>query len=354
MCLDADSGHKPLLLMKPWSFGDVHLDLLLRSSTMSLPIAYSHDRTADDPWLEKSSASSSAMVDLATASSDSETNVESTLENTETAVWDLETFILWIDVRKCWIEDTVETEERFAESLTLVPPEEQNSLRRFHFRRDAAQHLASLLLQHLVISQLADVPWVESRVSRTFMGRPFHEQARFDYNVSHHSGRVAIGVRVADSRHIGIDVVDPEDATRNWKPGWIDDFHDIFTESEYAQILRDGKKEIEITKRRLFTFWALKEAYTKAVGIGLVADLRTIEFSRVEDVDITERPYTRSTICKVNNEVIDWRFEVFALEDDLILATATTNEGLFGGGTTKIKKIELDYITKVAVQYHLP
>jgi phosphopantetheinyl transferase len=186
------------------------------------------------------------------------------------------------------------------------------------------------------------------------MGRPFHEQARFDYNVSHHSGRVAIGVRVADSRHIGIDVVDPEDATRNWKPGWIDDFHDIFTESEYAQILRDGKKEIEITKRRLFTFWALKEAYTKAVGIGLVADLRTIEFSRVEDVDITERPYTRSTICKVNNEVIDWRFEVFALEDDLILATATTNEGLFGAGTTKIKKIELDYITKVAVQYHLP
>ncbi|KAK9241344.1 hypothetical protein V1525DRAFT_7303 [Lipomyces kononenkoae] len=290
------------------------------------------------------------MVDSAPSCSDS----PSILENTDDSVWDLETFILWIDVRKYWIEDTVEAEERFAKALTLVAPEEQTSLRRFHFRRDAAQHLASLLLQHLVICQLADVPWVESRVSRTLMGRPFHEQARFDYNVSHHSGRVAIGVRVADQRHIGIDVVDPEDATRNWKPGWIDDFHDIFTESEYAQILRDGKKEDGITKRRLFTYWALKEAYTKATGIGLVSDLKSIEFSKVEDVDINEKPYTRSTICKVNNGLIDWRFEIFALEGGLVLASATTNEGLFTQTATTVKEIDFDYITKIAVQYHLP
>ncbi|KAK9368663.1 hypothetical protein V1509DRAFT_652919 [Lipomyces kononenkoae] len=306
-------------------------------------------QTAEDVSLEISSAWSSAMVDSAAALCDS----PPIPEDTEDSVWDLETCILWIDVRKYWIEDSVEAEESFAKGLTLVSPEEQASLRRFHFRRDAAEHLASLLLQHLVICQLADVSWVDSRVSRTLMGRPFHEQARFDYNVSHHSGRVAIGVRVADQRHIGIDVVDPEDATKNWKPGWIDDFHDIFTKSEYAQILRDGKKEDGITKRRLFTYWALKEAYTKATGIGLVTDLKTIEFSKVEDVDINEKPYTRSTICKVNNELIDWRFEIFALEDGLVLASATTNEGLFTETATKVKEIDFDYITKLAVQYHL-
>ncbi|KAK9243367.1 hypothetical protein V1506DRAFT_544753 [Lipomyces tetrasporus] len=294
------------------------------------------------------------MIDLASASLDDATSVPSTLESTASTVWDLETFILWIDVRSCWIDDSVEAKELFAESLTLVSPEEQNSLRRYHFRRDAAEHLASLLLQHLVISQLADLPWIESRVSRTMMGRPFHETGRFDYNVSHHGGRVAIGVRLADQRHIGIDLVDPEEATRNWKQGWIDDFHDIFSDSEYAQILRDGKKENEITKRRLFTFWALKEAYTKAVGIGLVTDLKSIEFTSVEDVDTNERPYTRSTICKVKNELIDWRFEIFALEEGLILASATTNDGLTSTDKTKTKKIDLDYVTKAAAPFHFP
>ncbi|KAK9467152.1 hypothetical protein V1512DRAFT_262074 [Lipomyces arxii] len=262
--------------------------------------------------------------------------------------WDSDVFVVWVDVRTCWTDSEVIADEHFAECLQYISAEELERLRKFHFRLDAAQHLASLLLQHHVIRHLTGVPWRNSFISRTILGRPYFHGARFDYNVSHHSGRVAIGVRLADRRSIGVDLVDPKEASKRWKPGWMDDFTEVFTDREYDQILYGDTTENDpIAKRRLFSFWALKEAYIKATGSGLVTNLKAIEFSSVEDVNLDFKPYTNKIVCIRSSELLDWRFELFALEDGLIFAVATPNDGLLED-QTKIKKICIQDVLKNA------
>ncbi|KAK9476626.1 4'-phosphopantetheinyl transferase superfamily [Lipomyces japonicus] len=257
--------------------------------------------------------------------------------------WDAECVVLYADVRSLWLGNSSASEESFAKYVSLLPAYEQLALKKYHFRSDAVQHLVSLLLQHAVISQLQGIAWKDSRITRSTSGRPSYQSARFDYNVSHHGGLVAIGVRTVNSKRIGVDIVDIDEATKNWRSGWENDFHDVFTENEYKTILseRDSYK----IKRRLFTFWALKEAYTKAIGVGLLSDLKSVEFTNVGDIDVSGLDHYSKTLCKVNGEPIDWRFELFALEKTVIMAVATSNDDLLENKTS-VKLINLQDIIK--------
>ncbi|KAK9453895.1 hypothetical protein V1511DRAFT_503515 [Dipodascopsis uninucleata] len=271
--------------------------------------------------------------------------------------WDQELLLLYMDVENLWSEDNPKKSEEFAEALCLVTAEEQFSLRRYHFRNDTKTHLASLLLQRFVIANLTRESWVKIHIQKTINGRPFCAGADFDYNVSHHGGRVAICVRQVDRHPVGLDLVDLKVATKNWTETsegtkWVKDFTDIFTEVEYSQIMR-SENDIEITKRRLFTFWALKEAYTKAIGVGLVTDLKSIEFSNVPDVCFPHNPHSRSAQCVVNGKPLDWRLDVIAPESDIILALATPETGLVTE-STEIRKIDVEDIFKIAQPFSKP
>lgn len=57
--------------------------------------------------------------------------------------------------------------------------------------------------------------------------------------------------------------------------------------------------------KRFFWMWTLKEAYTKALGLGLGFDFRRIEFDVVEG------------IVRVDGKVPEgWRFNKFVINDD--------------------------------------
>jgi 4'-phosphopantetheinyl transferase len=57
--------------------------------------------------------------------------------------------------------------------------------------------------------------------------------------------------------------------------------------------------------KRFFWMWTLKEAYTKALGLGLGFDFKRIEF------DVVER------IVRVDGKVPEgWRFNKFVINDD--------------------------------------
>ncbi|KAK9379427.1 uncharacterized protein V2V93DRAFT_387936 [Kockiozyma suomiensis] len=249
----------------------------------------------------------------------------------------------WVDLRQLWPE-TEHGNIQFSCALSYLPTHEQDSVRRFHFRRDASTHLASLLLQHATITSLAQQQWCESSITRSQSGRPSASKpVAFDYSVSHHGSRVVIAVRndkdIALSRRIGADLVDLSSAGTSH----IDDFREVFAPEECASIAPDPSTPAQPVL--LFSYWALKEAYTKALGVGLVTDLHSIVFSNVPNLTLSDLPYSDAIRCHRNGKSLPWRFELFMLDGGLLLAIATPLEGLLHPGEpTAVSPISLQDI----------
>ncbi|KAA8895717.1 hypothetical protein FN846DRAFT_320170 [Sphaerosporella brunnea] len=195
------------------------------------------------------------------------------------------------------------THSQFTLLLPLLPPQTQTSITRYHFPEDRSLSLGSALLQrHLICAHYAQYTTLRSApLSRDpLSGRPFHTAGAgvADYNVSHHSPRleypsggerciVALAAIVgaeAWGRRVGVDVV-PTTHRRDGAEEFVDTFcgadhAGVFTAYERAVVM--AQPGIEGRVRRLYLLWALKEAYTKAIGVGVVMDLTKIEFRGLE------------------------------------------------------------------------
>ncbi|KAG6880065.1 hypothetical protein C0992_006877 [Termitomyces sp. T32_za158] len=78
------------------------------------------------------------------------------------------------------------------------------------------------------------------------------------------------------------------------------------------------------TLKRFFWLWTMKEAYTKALGLGLGFDFRRIEY------DVGE------SVVRVDKEIaLGWRFTKFVLTDEDDLYQGVVAEYI-GGTTTEI------------------
>jgi 4'-phosphopantetheinyl transferase len=201
-------------------------------------------------------------------------------------------------------------------------------------------------------------------------GRPYHTQSeedtalltppkrkpRFleDFNVSHAAGIVVLAARVSEieppmqnpflehpsslvpvefqrrKRKIGVDVVPTKhspptgpdmgkrEATDEENDKWIKNFigSQIFTKLEEDQIL--GETDSKRRVRKLYLLWALKEAYVKAIGTGLVTDLLAVEFRNTPlfDVDEKQRRFQGAELYIGGEKTNDWYLEVTAYGGD--------------------------------------
>lgn len=193
-----------------------------------------------------------------------------------------------------------------------------------------------------------------------------------DYNVSHSSGIVIIAARVSEvpvlpaellsvpqamvpveykprKRKIGVDVVPTfhsprtgdgagvREATDEENEQWINGLigADVYTPLEERTIL--GQSDSRRRVRCLYLFWALKEAYVKAVGTGIVTNLLGIEFRNVRlfDIDEGKRKCTDFELWVDGQKKNDWYLEVTAYgesepsgEATHYLAVASEVEGI--------------------------
>ncbi|MFE9446527.1 4'-phosphopantetheinyl transferase family protein [Streptomyces sp. NPDC006602] len=119
-----------------------------------------------------------------------------------------------------------------------------------------------LLLRH-VVAVVAGTEPGRVVVGRDGDGRPFlHRPAGLDVGISHTAGMLVVGV--ARGRRIGVDV---EASDRSLlAPGFAEKF---CHPQELAELsgLRPAERNL-----RLVRLWTLKEAYTKALGVGLAHD----------------------------------------------------------------------------------
>ena len=134
----------------------------------------------------------------------------------------------------------------------------------------------------------------------------------WNYNVSHHGTVVAI----ASDAHtlVGVDVVRFTD--RPHRKTSIEDFFrafaDHFNPSEWVFIR--GEEDEAIQYHRFYQLWSLKEAYIKAVGVGLGFSLLRAEFVQATSA--------RWELYLDGQRAIGWHFTCTQLDSTHVVSVA--------------------------------
>lgn len=304
-----------------------------------------------------------------------------------------------------WYMDTRNLSQ--TESLPLIEtlqPPVQTKIRKYYNVADRQMSLASSLLKYLYIHRTCRVPWDKVVVGRTPdpHRRPCYVSTDngdgdstplIEFNVSHQASLIALAGCVLPNDpefrktsgkispdpnikptqksppQIGIDITCTQERSRRntsnspqtvaAMSSFIDIFSEAFSPREIAEMRSNpandpnfsgssfegaSAKSVQFRLRRFYTYWALKEAYIKMVGEGLLAPwLQELEFMDVHP----PQPRRRAIHSTSNNEgknswgkpesdigiflhgdkVDGVRMETVAFEDKYIIATSARGTG---------------------------
>lgn len=153
--------------------------------------------------------------------------------------------------------------DRLKQYQSLLSAGERERYQRFHFDRDRHHYLVAHALLRRVLSAYVDVDPSSWQFSSNHHGRPEISApdiaAPLRFNLTHTTGLVACVVTLEVD--CGIDV---ERLSARGNPMAIAE--KMFAVSEQQVLKRlDG----EVFLDRFFTYWTLREAYCKALGVGI-------------------------------------------------------------------------------------
>ncbi len=187
-------------------------------------------------------------------------------------------------------------------SFQLIRPRAFNSqhtqeaeaarIRRFYHDKDQRLALGSVLLQRAAACWVLGDAFLTLRVERSEHNKPFvatrgRRLPGWGFNVSHH-GAWAVLAAERDAA-VGTDLVDLRDGPL--EPGvtsleYLGHFRRHLTPAEWDALvaLPDGGDGGSARYRAFYRVWAVKEAYAKALGLGLSFPIRRIECPVVDVV----------------------------------------------------------------------
>ncbi|KAI0786329.1 hypothetical protein C8Q75DRAFT_266823 [Abortiporus biennis] len=177
-------------------------------------------------------------------------------------------------------------------ALALVDAKSRQKLKQFYHKEDAFRGLIARLLPRLLVKEY-DIGSEDLFFGTTQHGKPYMtiaSAAPIGYNITHDNGLIGMVYSTGDdlfadppAYRLGIDVMklSPPKGER------IIDFINIFSEQltalERSILLTNPPLPESETLRRFYLIWTLKEAYTKALGLGLGFDFRQIEYDVPRD-----------------------------------------------------------------------
>lgn len=205
---------------------------------------------------------------------------------------------------------------QLARCTSLLSPEEKDRHRRFKFEKDRHQFLVAHAMVRTVLSSYVDVHPSAWQFSYNPHGRPeisapdINTPLRF--NLSHTDGLVACLVT------LDLDCgVDAENILRPGNPQGIAER--MFAASErHALNQLQGQAFLE----RFFTYWTLREAYSKAIGLGLSSPMKHFGFEWVERDQFRIR-----FDAPPEPPLLDWQFTVLKPGPAHIAAIAICSDG---------------------------
>ncbi|KAF9246978.1 hypothetical protein BU15DRAFT_84556 [Melanogaster broomeanus] len=211
----------------------------------------------------------------------------------------------------------------YQSALPLVDQAAQSKIKRFHRREDACRTPASLSYPRIsrsdrvhlsfpkdlliggllprVLLRKRGVPKDAVAFAVTESGKPYCTTPGIDppigFNVTHDESVIAMAFGTGDlgppAYTIGVDVMQLKVPPRTT----FSEFVDVVSSQESSEltalerdiVLEDVPQGEAL--RRFYWIWTLKEAYTKALGIGLGFDFRRIQYNVLEEkVTIDDEP----------------------------------------------------------------
>ncbi|CCH42101.1 L-aminoadipate-semialdehyde dehydrogenase-phosphopantetheinyl transferase [Wickerhamomyces ciferrii] len=109
-------------------------------------------------------------------------------------------------------------------------------------------------------------------------GKPYLVGSDFSFSMSNQQGYTSMVIN-PNGKEIGIDLASCKDVEK-FEQDYLNHFQNIFHENEF-KLLEEHTNKDEL-KLIFTTYWALKESYTKYLGIGLNSDLSSYNFQNVE------------------------------------------------------------------------
>lgn len=159
-----------------------------------------------------------------------------------------------------------------ADAVATLDGNDRERIARLRFDRDRVAACASRVLRRVALSSCSAVPPSAWRFETDRHGRPGVAQpdpAR-SLRFSASNARTLVGCAVALSRDIGLDV---ETLRKDVPAGIVDRLFSDDEQRSLAALPSDARA------RRFIEIWTLKEAYSKARGLGLGLPFEHIAFS---------------------------------------------------------------------------
>ena len=137
---------------------------------------------------------------------------------------------------------------------------DEKKVNKYVKREDQLRAIGSIVLQKDYISSKypESIDFKEIVIQYSEFGKPFYKD--LVYNVSHDSDLVVI-VYLDSGTSVGIDIMKQKSVN-------IYQFTDSFSTREKWNLNKDN----------FFRYWCAKEAFAKALGVGLSIDLASVEF----------------------------------------------------------------------------
>jgi 4'-phosphopantetheinyl transferase len=190
----------------------------------------------------------------------------------------------------------------------MLEEEERARANRFRFERDRNSYIAAHALARIMLSAHAPCAPPAWRFSTSAQGKPEIVRAAnippLRFNLSHTRGFVAAVVTLDNDVGIDVEVVDAARLTMDLASRY-------FAKAEIEYLHR-----VSFDQRpdAMFSFWTLKEAYIKAVGLGLSLALDSFAFE-LEPLGIRFSP-------ALDDDPASWLFQCLKPSPDHALALA--------------------------------
>ena len=211
--------------------------------------------------------------------------------------------------------ESVHDDDMLARFRAMLSSEELTRYRRFRFQRDGHDYLVSHALMRTVLSKYADVAPRDWQFQRNRYGRPEISRSGnlppLRFNLTHTRGLAACVINL--SGDCGIDA---ERISLRHAP--IKVAMRMFSDAEYTELKTlSNRDQLEY----FFTRWTLREAYVKALGLGLSFLTRDLTFTihGEESIEV-------STHTGLEPEKQNWQFGLFRPTDEHITAVAIRND----------------------------
>ncbi|EMD41033.1 hypothetical protein CERSUDRAFT_44618, partial [Gelatoporia subvermispora B] len=191
--------------------------------------------------------------------------------------------------------------QAYVRGLELVDPNSRQRLQRFFRREDRFRGLVGRLLPRMLLKERG-ISLDRMTFGTTETGKPYIASIntthgvdpRVGYNVTHDRGLIAMAYASGADLYpdppayrIGVDVMQVQLPDRHAFSEFVETVGEQLTDLERKLLipaLGSPKLPQPEALRRFYLIWTLKEAYTKALGLGLGFDFRRIEYDVTRDV----------------------------------------------------------------------